>query len=150
MASVIDESISLETFRERFKENSIEEFPSLSDIHPNNSTPKLIDQELMEDLQRGSIRDPCGPYSLSTQSWFADLAAKHPWMKHDHLSGIIPSDVSQILKDNNPAWVPASRRMEQLIAFTRHESESQGPSRQGAAQRSQRLKQHLRGADGWN
>lgn len=144
------ELTSFETCKEGFEENSIEEIPALSDLYPNKSTPKLIDQELMEDLQHGSIRGPCGPYNLSTRTWFADLATKHPWMKHDHLSGIIPSDMSQILRDNDPAWVLAPRRMEQLAASTRNESEYQRPSYQGAARRSQRLKQHLRGTDGWN
>lgn len=149
MANVI-ELTSFETCKEGFEENSIEEIPALSDLYPNKSTPKLIDQELMEDLQHGSIRGPCGPYNLSTRTWFADLATKHPWMKHDHLSGIIPSEVSQILKDNDPAWVPTPHRMEQLTAFTRHESESQGPSHLRAAQRSPRLKQHQQGTGGWN
>ncbi|KAF3060161.1 hypothetical protein CFAM422_011430 [Trichoderma lentiforme] len=54
MANVIDESISFETCKEGFEENFTEEFPSLSDFYPNNSTPKLIDQELVEDLQHGS------------------------------------------------------------------------------------------------
>ncbi|KAL6824312.1 hypothetical protein J3E69DRAFT_366817 [Trichoderma sp. SZMC 28015] len=58
MANKIDELIPFETYKEGFEENSTEKFPSLSDFYPNNSTLKLKGQELVEDLQHGSIRQP--------------------------------------------------------------------------------------------
>lgn len=57
-ANKIDELIPFETYKEVFEKNSIEDFPALSNLYPSNSTPKLIDQELVEDLQHGSIRQP--------------------------------------------------------------------------------------------
>lgn len=47
-----------ETYKEVFGKNSIKDFPALSNPYPSNSTPKLIDQELVEDLQHVSIRQP--------------------------------------------------------------------------------------------
>ncbi|KAL5083507.1 hypothetical protein Trisim1_001382 [Trichoderma cf. simile WF8] len=67
-----------------------------------------------------------GPYNLSTRQWFEGLAAKHPWMRENHLSGIVPPDVAQVLKDNDPAWVPAERIIEKADGVQREEIENAG------------------------
>ncbi|PTB50416.1 hypothetical protein M431DRAFT_19838 [Trichoderma harzianum CBS 226.95] len=89
-ANKIDELIPFETYKEVFEKNSIEDFPALSNLYPSNSTPKLIDQELVGFI----LGLPLGKEQIGNEQ--KGFGVRHAFVRGVGGGAVLPSDQAEI------------------------------------------------------